>query len=470
VTRLLRYYFPLALILVFISTIASADLKIKTRTTAQGHTFESTVYIKGGRERNEMSYGGRGGSATILQCDQKRMITVSGNQCMVMPFGGGESSCPAMPNMAAMARGMAGGEPETPRKGGVLTITRTATDTGERQEMFGYKARHIKTSMTMESSPDACNQSHTKMEMDGWYIDLAGFSCGDESYRSMACGQGAKRGCSDRLVVKGSGSAAMGYPLKQTMTVTSEQGTFTTTTEVLELENTSLDASLFDMPPGCKVMDMSAMMGGATPAATETAPEAAAAPSKAAAPPPAEPAAPAAAPKAAGVVRVGVVKIKDMSGQSLPTHNLRLNLMSEFGRHQLEAVPLDADSPHASVESEATAKQCDYIVYTVSNQLRDAGTGGLPPASLPKGVTLDPAKFQALTGVTLYKVGKPTPELKDLALAADASQFAVNAVMATFVQESDRVAQQIADDAHPKPAAKPTKPAAKPAPKSTKPN
>ena len=469
-TRLSHYSFTLAVIIVCFATLASADLKIKTRTTVMGHTTESTVYIKGGRERNEMSYGGRGGAVSIMQCDQKRMITVSGNQCMVMPFGGNETSCPAMPNMAAMSRGMGRGEPEAPRKGGVLTINRTSTDTGERQDMFGYKARHIKTSMTMESSPDACNQSHMKMETDGWYADLAGFSCADESYRSMACGgPGAKPGCSDRIVMKGGGGAALGYPLKQTMTMTSEHGNYTITTEVVELENASLEASLFDMPPGCKVMDMSAMMGGATPAThAEAAPEPAAAPAKAAPPSLAEPAAPAMAPKAAGVVRVGVVKVKDMSGESLPTDNLRLNLLSEFGRHQLEAVPLDAEEPHTDVVAEATAKQCDYIVYTVSSQVKDAGSGGLPPASVPKGVTLDPAKFQALTSVTLYKVGKPAPDFKDLPLAADANQFAVNAVMATFVQESDRVAQQIADDAHPKPAAKPARTTAKPAAKSTK--
>jgi len=471
VTRLLRYFFSLVVLLICLSVLASADLKIKTRTTVMGHTSESTVYIKGGRERNEMSFGGRGGSVSIMQCDQKRMITISGNECMVMSMGGGETSCPAMPGMGAMARGMAGGEPEVPRKGGVLTITRTSTDTGERQEMFGYKARHIKTSMTMESSPDACNQSHMKMEMDGWYADLAGFSCADESYRGLACsGPGAKRGCSDRIVMKGSGSAAMGYPMKQTMTMTSEHGTFTTTTEVIALENASLESSLFDMPPGCKVMDTSAMMGGA-PAAShaEAAPEPTAAPAKAAPAAPAAPPAPAMAAKATGVVRVGVVKIKDMSGQSLPTDNLRLNLLSEFGRHQLEAVPLDAEAPHADVESEATAKQCDYIVYTTSTQIKDAGTGGLPPAALPKGVILDPGKYQAITAITLYKVGKPAPELKDLPLAADASQFAVNAVMATFVQESDRVAQQIADDAHPKPATKPAKTPAKPGTSSTKP-
>ena len=112
-------------------------------------------------------------------------------------------------------------------------------------------------------------------------------------------------------------------------------------------------------------------------------------------------------------------------------------------------------------ENEARAKQCDYFVYTVATQLKEPGSGGLPPASLPKGVTLDPAKFQAMTGVTLYKVGKPAPELKDVLLAADASQFAVDAVMTTFILESEAIAKQIGEDAHPQPAAKSAKTPAK---------
>jgi hypothetical protein len=208
-------------------------------------------------------------------------------------------------------------------------------------------------------------------------------------------------------------------------------------------------------------------MTGGAPAAHAEAPEPA--PTKEAAAPPAAPATPAPAPKAAGVVRIGVVKIKDMSGQSLPIDSLRLNLMSEFGRNQLEAVEVNTETEQ-DVEAEARSKQCDYFVYTTSMQVKDAGAGGLPPASLPKGVVLDPAKFQALTNVTLYKVGKAAPEFKELPLAADANQFAVDAVMATFVQESDKIAQQIKDDAQPKPAAKPARTPAKPATKSSKPN
>lgn len=452
--RQLGYSF---LVLLFLSTFASADLKIKTRTTVMGHSTESTVYIKGSRERTEMSFGGRGGSVSILQCDQKRMVTVMGDRCMVTPFGGNEASCPAMPDMRGMGRDMAGEQAGTGHKGGVVTITRTSTDTGERQEMFGYEARHIRSTMMMESTPEACNQSNMKMEMDGWYADLANFSCGDESYRALACGgMGGKRGCMDRVVMKGSGGA-LGYPLKQTMTMTTPQGTFTTTTEVIELTNTTLEAPLFDAPPSCNVSNP-ADIGGSTPAPSAS--PAAEPSAKAPAPPPAAAPAPTAPPKAAGVIRVGLVGIKDATGQSLPTDSLQLELVSEFGRHQLDVVPLTASAPLQDVESEARLNQCDYFVYTVPTLLKDPGTGGLPAPSVPKGVALDPAKYQALTLITMYKVGKPAPELKDVPLAADANQFGVDAVTATFALEADRVAQQIADDAHPKSAPKTSKPPA----------
>ena len=133
----------------------------------------------------------------------------------------------------------------------------------------------------------------------------------------------------------------------------------------------------------------------------------------------------------------------------------------------MEAVPLDTEAPHPDVVSEARDKQCDYILYTTLKQVNEPGRGGLAPAFVPKGIKLDPAKFQALTDMTLYKMGKPLPEIKDLGVAADATQFDVNAVMATFEKESDRVGQQVQEDAHPKSSPKPPtkQPVARPKPK-----
>ena len=101
-----------------LSSAASADIKIKSRTTVMGHATESTVYIKGARQRTEMSVGGRGGGmVNLMQCDQKRMITITGKDCMIIPMGGSETSCPAMPNVSAMMRGAMGGDAPAPRKG-----------------------------------------------------------------------------------------------------------------------------------------------------------------------------------------------------------------------------------------------------------------------------------------------------------------------------------------------------------------
>ena len=102
-------------------------------------------------------------------------------------------------------------------------------------------------------------------------------------------------------------------------------------------------------------------------------------------------------------------------------------------------------------------------------QVVEPNSGGIPAATVPKGVKLDPAKYQALSDITLYKVGKPQPEIKDLALAANGDRFGVDAVMETFVLESDKVAAQIKEDAHPtaakpKTAARPVS-ASKPKPK-----
>jgi hypothetical protein len=315
--------------------------------------------------------------------------------------------------------------------------------------------------MTVESSPDACNQSHAKIETDGWYADVStAFSCGDEGMRAVSCGYAgggpaSAPSCQDRIVMKGSagGIALAGYPLKQTMTMTSDKGTFTTETEVTDLSTVTLDPSLFEAPGECKQVSLPTEIAGAEPSsAPAPAPETTTpAPAPKAEAAPAASSAPAAAPKAAGVVRVGVVKINDATGQGLPTDNLIMDLTNEITTRNMEAVQLQADSPEKDVLSEARAKDCDYVLYTSLKQVADPGSA-LPVTAVPKGSSLNPANAQAVTDMTLYKVTKPLPEIKDAAIAADAPQLGVNAVMATFTAEAEKIAEQVKEDAHPKAA------------------
>src|SRR5512147_1270007 len=96
---------PLKIVLVSLLLVGlcSADSKIKTRKTMMGHAMESTVYVKGARQRTEdAGMMGMPGSTTIVQCDQKRIITV--NTCtktyMITPM---DDMGPAMSPGAAMA-------------------------------------------------------------------------------------------------------------------------------------------------------------------------------------------------------------------------------------------------------------------------------------------------------------------------------------------------------------------------------
>lgn len=454
-------------VLILLSLSAAADTKIKTRNTMMGHSTESTVYIKGARERNEAASMGMGPSlVTLTQCDQKRIVTINSqaNTCMVMPLGG-ESA--AETTAAPAAAGSS-------RKGGTITFNVNTVDTGERQKMLGLNARHIKSTMNAESSADACSKTSLHTETDGWYADIApALSCSMGGMPPPS-GAGGRSACQDTVRFKRTGGGFPGYPLKQTTTVQAEGHSFTTVSEVVELANAPLDASLFEMPAGCKVVSSyqelldiggmaAGMMGGRPmPPATTAAPPPASKPEP---PPPAAPApsapAPTAAPKSSGVVRVGVVKIKDSTEQNLPVDNLRINLMSEVTLRQMEAVPLDADSD-SSIAAEAASKSCDYILYTDASQVKDPSSGGVVlPAGL-KGVSLDKAKYQALLAMTLYRVGKPLPALKQAPLAADGDQMGVNAVMAAFEKEADKVAEQVKKDREPAKKATPA-PAKKPA-------
>ncbi len=443
-------------VLILFSLAAAADSKIRTRNTTMGHSTESTVYIKGARQRTEGASMGMGPSfVTLMQCDQKRMITINpqANTCMVMPMGG-EADAESAPAAAAGPS----------RKGGTITFTVNTLDTGERQKMFGLTARHVTSTTNAESSSDACSKTSLHTETDGWYADIApGLACWTGMTPPPSRSPG-RVGCQDTMRFKHTGAGHPGYPLKQTTTMQVQGQNFTTTSEVVELTSTPLEASLFEMPAGCKIVgsyqelmgmgDMTAgMMGGRPPMPPATA----AAP----APEPVAPAAPPVAAKTSGVVRIGVVKINDATGEYLPVDNLRVNLMSEVTLRQMEAVPLDADG-HPAIAAEAAQKECDYILYTDASQVKDPGAGGVVlPAGL-RGVSLDKGKYQALLAITLYRAGKPLPELKQAPLAADADQFGVNAVMAAFEKEADKVAEQVKKDTS-RPARPTPAPAKKPA-------
>src|SRR5688572_27644270 len=239
---------------------ASADTKVKSRQTSGGQTYENTSYIKGKRQRSEAN---NGQMIVIQQCDLRRNIQImpQAQAYIIQPYD--TASNPPSTN-----NGRASSQPSTTTRGGVVTSTVTTKDTGERKQVLGYTARHIITTMETESSPEACSQTKSKMQIDGWYID-AEFALECDSgvaYKPYTPPQSG--GCQDRYVTKQVGTAKRGYPVLEKMTMFDPSGveSFSTINEVVEFSHATLDASLFDVPAGYReVKDFASAFSAAQP-------------------------------------------------------------------------------------------------------------------------------------------------------------------------------------------------------------
>ena len=367
-------------------TTASADTKVKSRQTSGGQTYENTSYIKGKRQRSETN-GGQ--MVNITQCDLRRNITIMPSTKSYMIQSYDQPS--AQPSTAANTTAPATTQPT--KKGGLVTSTVTTRDTGERKQMFGYTARHIITTMVMESSPDACSETKVKMETDGWYIDAAfALDCDlGANYRPPQVHGGG--GCQDRYQTKQIGTAKKGYPVYEKMTMFGPDGreSFSTINEVVEFSQATLDPSLFDVPAGYReVQDFASLYGApagmpsaadsAAAAAGETTPSSAPKPSTSAASSATAKPAEALGPKKAGVIRIGVVTVKaDKTAEGMNAANLatavQATLQDKLKAPNVEAVPIQATVLN-QIEAEARQKECDYLVYTTVSHKKGGGGFG----------------------------------------------------------------------------------------------
>ena len=397
------------------TTPVANDLKITYRTTTSGNSMEMTTMLKGARERSEMKLGYGRDIINITQCDLKRTLQISDSakKYVVTPM----ETVTGTANTAAPVATVS----EPTRRGGVITYTTTSVDTGERKEMFGFTARHIKRTITMESSPDACSQVKQRMETDGWYIDFTyGLNC--ETGGAQMMGGGASGGCRDRVRFNHQGGARLGYPLQETMTSYGPDGSvaFTSTKEVVELSRAPLDAALFDVPAGYvettnsqelySMPSMDSMTSQASQMSqSQTQVEDRSNASRVS--------------KAPGVIRVGVVQINNRSGRPVSVESLRGRLLSEIQEGGVEAIPLNAVS-QAEAETEAKAKQCDFILFTDVSVLKSSAgkkLGGMFGRAVGVG-GID--KTEAKVEFKLFAVGESTARLQSSATAKEEGEEA----------------------------------------------
>lgn len=370
-----KYTAFILLLLTATSLTAFGDIKIRSRQTMSGQTMENVVYIKGKRQRTEMMDGQM---ITLVQCDLRRSVQMNS---MTKTYIVSEFAEPEQQTTNVNPRGQS--TPVT--KGGTVTMTVTIKDTGERKKMFGYTARHLIITTTMQPSADACNKTPMKMETDGWYIDFElEFNCYDAAYNYNNNQYGTPGGCQDKMTLKQVGTGKRGYPVYEKMTMFDESGkeTFTTVSEVIELSKATLEPSLFDIASDYReVQDPSQMyttsaavsnMSGSNSRPTNmTMPSVSDEPNSRGSEN--------VGPKQPGTVRIGIADVKVPSvGEGITGAELASaveGLLAQYLKMpNVEVVFLDAKLP-AAIKAEAVEKQCDFLVIATATHKKGGGGG-----------------------------------------------------------------------------------------------
>jgi len=396
--------------------------------------------IKGKRERSEMRMGYGSDIINITQCDLKRTIQISDavRKYVITPMQtvDASSTTPRTPSSTPPA--------ESGRRGGLVKYTTTINDTGERKEMFGFTARHIKSSLLIESSTDACSPMNQRMETDGWYIDLTfGLDC-DLGVSQMAGRPPIPQGgCRDEVVTKQIGSGRKGYPLIETTTMYGPDGTamFTSTKEVIDLSREPLDAALFDVPAGYTettnsqelygAPSMSSIMTDSGQPQTSQPPPSAERPDSSMS---------AAVTKAPGTLRVGVVAINNQTDRPVSLDSLRQRLIGRIAGSGIDAIPLSGISS-AEIEAEAKAKQCEFVLYTDISTLKISAAkklgGFLGRAAGVSGVE----KTESRVDFKLFAVGETALRLQSSATAKEEGDEASASV--SVDNEANKVSAEV---------------------------
>jgi len=326
------------------------DVRFKSTYTTGDMKTESVTYVKGERERFEFQ-----DMVLLKQRDQKRTIQISkaANTYLVSPDG---MPAPIVPGTPAAA---------PPKPPGVIMVATTIVDTGERKEVFGRQARHVKTMIDKQPMAGACDTTRQRFETDGWYIDAPGTqtlpSSPEQSVGTMP------DGCADRIQATSNGDPKVfGFPIAYTTTLTGDDGKpMIAKMEVTEFEQTTLDPALFEIPPGMNaalnLRELSKALSDANEvklAADSAAP------------------APAPAPKTPGVVLIGVPEFANKTPQAVDTRTLRQRLITNLGDLKFEAVPMAA-APPADLQKRANDLGYDYLLVAEVTELKVSKPGAL---------------------------------------------------------------------------------------------
>jgi hypothetical protein len=191
-------------------------------------------------------------------------------------------------------------------------------------------------------------------------------------------------GCHDRYETKQIGTAKKGFAVWEKTTMFGPNGTesFSTTNEVIEFSQATLDASLFEPPADYReVSDFTSMYSAAASGMSSTSPTSpSSSPSSPSTAPTTTPAATTVGPKKAGMIRIGIVTVKPGAvAENMNAGNLagavQTTLTEKLKAPNVEAVPIQATVLN-QIEAEARQKECDFLVYTTVTHKKGGGGFG----------------------------------------------------------------------------------------------
>ncbi|MEP6914992.1 MAG: hypothetical protein ABJC89_05075 [Acidobacteriota bacterium] len=349
------------------------DLQLRTKYVTGAQVSENSTFIRGSRQRFEFP-----GITMITQCDTKRTFQLNDGTKRYLVVTA-EAAPPPAPAASGPAPGadmssqiaamqMGGRGAAAPKqKGGVIAETVTWTDTGDRKQLFGVEARHIKSVVTRLPGDGACETKATTVETDGWYADLPEHdACPSLSQQAPAPTPTAagQQTCVDRVTTQTVGEARLGFALSTVVTTTvseakdkdkdKDQDVTSMSMEVTDLKVTILDKTLFDVPAGyTEVKDYPSLLpslasGGSLADAvfgsladgTSTV-----------------------APKKTGIIRVGIVTPGNKSGKEMPDIRMVGGLLDGFTKAPFEGLPVSGATA-ADLDRDAAGKACDYILVS----------------------------------------------------------------------------------------------------------
>ena len=329
-----------------------SDVKFKTVYTNGDQVTESATLIRGNRERYEL-----GDTILLKQHDLKRTVQISraSNTYLVSPEDA-PAAPPAPPVDAAAVA--------TPP--GVVLVSVSIVDLGDRRNIFGVEARHIRTLIDRQPQAGACDPTRMLIDTEGWYIDPPKVIA---AAPPAAAPPAPKGGCTDEIKTTETGDAKLlAFPMSYRTTFSrpddKNSAPLTVAMEITGYEISKLDAELFDIPPGMTEAANAQQLAKAISDANEVK-------LASGAPDPIV-----VREKKPGAMRVGVPEFANKTAQTVDTRALRSRIIAELEEQKIDVVPMAAASP-AELNTRAAAMNVDYLLVAEVADLKVSKPGGL---------------------------------------------------------------------------------------------